>query len=228
MRRPPDNSIYLTFVIASLLLVTMFPPIPRGMSSFHASSGDIDIADESAEAIIRGSLIGVTFADFAPAQINTPTQTAITPTNTPGPRGTATPLPTPSDTPTFMLRPTETPPVVPMPSSTSTATFTPGPRSSATSGWPESLVRPTATSTATVSWATWTATVAGTATTTASPTAVVLPTLPGTPSSLWDRLADDKPSMWGNKGFYVLLGLIYVTLLGLVLAQVISISRGRS
>jgi len=39
-------------------------------------------------------------------------------------------------------------------------------------------------------------------------------------------LVRNRPSIWGSKGFYVLLGLIYVTLLGLFIKQVISISGG--
>ncbi len=103
---------------------------------------------------------------------------------------------------------------------------TAGPTNRAISGIPESLAGTPEMSMATVSWVTWTATVAGTATTTASSTTKVLSTLPRVPSRLLDRLADDKPSIWGSKGFYVLLGLVYVTLLGLFIKQVISISGG--
>jgi hypothetical protein len=44
------------------------------------------------------------------------------------------------------------------------------------------------------------------------------------PVSLLTGLARDKPSIWGSKGFYVLLGFIYVTLLGLFIKQIISIA----
>jgi hypothetical protein len=70
-----------------------------------------------------------------------------------------------------------------------------------------------------VTWATWTATVARVATSIATYTAGAEPFSP-----LLDRFVRNKPSIWGNKGFYILLGLIYVTLLGLFLKQVISIS----
>ena len=41
-------------------------------------------------------------------------------------------------------------------------------------------------------------------------------------SSLLDRLVRNKPSIWGNKGFYILLGVLYLTLLCLFLKQIIS------
>ena len=47
-----------------------------------------------------------------------------------------------------------------------------------------------------------------------------------TPASLLTGLARSKPSIWGSKGFYVLLGFIYVTLLGLFIKQIISVSGG--
>lgn len=47
-----------------------------------------------------------------------------------------------------------------------------------------------------------------------------------TPAPLLTGLVRNKPSIWGNKGFYVLLGLIYVTLLGLFTKHIISISGG--
>jgi len=45
-----------------------------------------------------------------------------------------------------------------------------------------------------------------------------------TPVPLLTGLARNKPSVWGNRGFYVLLSFIYVTLLGLFIKQVINIS----
>jgi hypothetical protein len=47
-----------------------------------------------------------------------------------------------------------------------------------------------------------------------------------TPVPLLTGLTRNKPSVWGSKGFYVLLGLIYVTLLGLFIKHIISISGG--
>lgn len=47
-----------------------------------------------------------------------------------------------------------------------------------------------------------------------------------TPGPLLTGLARNKPSVWGSRGFYVLLGLIYVTLLGLFIKQTISIAEG--
>jgi len=47
-----------------------------------------------------------------------------------------------------------------------------------------------------------------------------------TPVPLLTGLARDKPSVWGNKGFYVLLGFVYVTLLGLFIERIIGIAGG--
>ena len=47
-----------------------------------------------------------------------------------------------------------------------------------------------------------------------------------TPAPLLTGLARNKPSIWGSRGFYVLLVLVYVTLLGLFIKQVISVSEG--
>ncbi len=47
-----------------------------------------------------------------------------------------------------------------------------------------------------------------------------------TPIPLLASMARNKPSIWGSKGFYVLLGLVYITLLGLFIKQVISIAGG--
>jgi len=54
--------------------------------------------------------------------------------------------------------------------------------------------------TATVTWATWTATIARVATSIATYTAGAEPSSP-----LLDRLVRNKPSIWGSKGFYILL-----------------------
>ncbi len=47
-----------------------------------------------------------------------------------------------------------------------------------------------------------------------------------TPAPLLTSLVRNRPSIWGSRGFYVLLGLVYVTLLGLFIKQVVSISGG--
>ena len=99
---------------------------------------------------------------------------------------------------------------------------------STTTIMPEFLAsREVASPTVYVGWATWTATAAGTATSIATST-MALPAPSAPPSPLLDRLADDKPSIWGDKRFYILLGLIYIILFGLFVKQVISIARGRS
>ena len=72
--------------------------------------------------------------------------------------------------------------------------------------------------TTTVTWATWTATTTSVATNLATYTT----------SPLLDRLVANKPSIWGNRAFYIILGLLYVILLGLFLQRIINIPRGRS
>lgn len=72
----------------------------------------------------------------------------------------------------------------------------------------------------TTTWAMWTAAAAGSATGTATFTAQALPPC----SSLLERLAEDKPSLWGNRYFYVTLGVLYVLLLGILLRQVSKLS----
>ena len=79
--------------------------------------------------------------------------------------------------------------------------------------------------TAEVTQPTWTVTVARMATSVATYTTRVGPE---PSSSLLDRLTRDKPSIWGNKGFYILLGALYLMLLGLFLMQVLSTLKRRS
>jgi hypothetical protein len=45
-----------------------------------------------------------------------------------------------------------------------------------------------------------------------------------TPVPLLTGLTRNRPSIWGSRGFYVLLGLIYVTLLGLFIERIIRIA----
>ena len=79
------------------------------------------------------------------------------------------------------------------------------------------------TTTSSVTWATWTGTVTSVATSLATYTAGVR----SLPSPLLDRLVKNKPSIWGNKGFYVLLGALYLTLLGLFLRQILDTVKRR-
>ena len=74
--------------------------------------------------------------------------------------------------------------------------------------------------TTTATWVTWVATV--TKVTTPTPTSTPARTLPMPPSLLLARLAAEKPSIWGSRGFYILLGLAYIALLGLFLKHIIS------
>jgi len=71
--------------------------------------------------------------------------------------------------------------------------------------------------TTTVTWATWTATTTSVATNLATYTT----------SPLLDRLVKNKPSIWSNKGFYVLSGALYLTLLGLFLRQILDTAKRR-
>ncbi len=72
----------------------------------------------------------------------------------------------------------------------------------------------------TTTWVTWIATV--TKVTTPTPTSTPARALPMPPSLLLARLVAKKPSIWGSRGFYILLGIAYIALLGLFLKHVIS------
>jgi hypothetical protein len=76
--------------------------------------------------------------------------------------------------------------------------------------------------TTTTTWATWTANMAGVATGMATCT-VRVRSAPSSP--LLDRLIKNKPSMWGNKGFYILLGALYWALLGLFVKQILGVLK---
>ena len=78
--------------------------------------------------------------------------------------------------------------------------------------------------TTTTTWATWTANMTGVATGMATYT-VRVQSVPSSP--LLDRLVKNKPSIWGNKGFYVLSGALYLTLLGLFLKQILGTPKRR-
>jgi hypothetical protein len=83
---------------------------------------------------------------------------------------------------------------------------------------PESTIVLLRKPTAIVTRATGTVTTTTVAADVATHTAVVRPS-PSSP--LLDRLVKNKPSIWGNKGFYVLLGALYLTLMGLFLKRVL-------
>lgn len=68
----------------------------------------------------------------------------------------------------------------------------------------------------TVTWATWAGTTTDVATDVATYTNGVRSP---PPSPLLDRLVKDKPSIWASKAFYILLGAMYLTLLGLFLKK---------
>ena len=61
------------------------------------------------------------------------------------------------------------------------------------------------------SWSDWTANAATTTATSAS----TLPPL--------EHLAENKPFIWGNMAFYILLGLVYLVLVGVFVKRVIEI-----
>ena len=61
------------------------------------------------------------------------------------------------------------------------------------------------------SWSDWTASAA----TTTAASASTLPPL--------ERFAENKPFIWGNRVFYILLGLVYLVLVGVFVKRVIEI-----
>ena len=77
-----------------------------------------------------------------------------------------------------------------------------------------------ATQTTAVTWATWTATVVARVATGIATYTARVGSEPSSP--LLDCLVRNKPSIWGNKTFYILLGVLYLTLLCLFLKQIIS------
>ena len=181
----------------------------------------------------RGLLMETGFADFAPMQIGTPTQAVLSTFTRPvelelmdtatwGPVLTETlPLtPTFTRTPISVLKSIKAETPVGSPSPISVGTAIPSLKRKEI---PTTTLSPTSIATATT-WATWTATVTGVATNMATYTVGVQPE---PPSPLLDRLIKNKPSLWGNKGFYVLLGTLYLTLLGLFLRQILDTIKRR-
>lgn len=115
--------------------------------------------------------------------------------------------------------------------SSSTWTITPVPSSMVTATpklasmvVPKSVAKLTEAPATSMTWVTWTATTMGVATDVATPTAGVR-SAPSSP--LLDRLVKNKPSIWGNKGLYVLLGALYLTLLGLFLKRILDTLKRR-
>lgn len=201
---------------------------------------EIVTSHESKILAVVNSSIDTTFDAFAPAGISTPTHTVVpTPTDTTEPKPTSSPtlVPESTDVPSSTSEPISTSAlattsvpssmstqaVIPLTRSTATAVLKPTNatiRESATAAIEMPLATLTqATWTATVTRATWTATVVRVATSIATHTGRV-----GSepPSPLLDRLIRNKPSIWGNKGFYILLGVLYLTLLCLFLKRIIS------
>ena len=129
-------------------------------------------------------------------------------------------IPTFISAPTLVLKPTEADAPIGNPSPTGIdIVISPSKRK----GIPTPTFSSTNATTATT-WATWTATVTGVATNMATGTMGVRPV---PPSLLLDRLIENKPSVWGSKGFYVLLGALYLTLLGLFLRQIFDTAKRR-
>jgi hypothetical protein len=85
------------------------------------------------------------------------------------------------------------------------------------SQWPGAQAAP-ASQSATV-WPAWVALATSTATGTATATGVALT------GNLLQRLATDKPSIWGNQGLYVGLGATYLVLFGLLLVAIARIKH---
>jgi len=244
--------IFLAFGIALMQVAGV--PAPSIVESFQASvafkrhvangmtpleAGDlsnvISLFHKWRMIVAKEFSIGAAFADFEPVQLGTPTQT-IVPAHTvqlrpPVDRVTLSPMSTealPSTllsaaTPAFTPRSTRagTPVNNLSPTGIGIAIF-----ASTGKDIPAAALNPTNMATATtVTWATWTATVTGVATNMATYTVRVKPE---PPSPLLDRLIKNKPSVWGNKGFYVLLGALYLTLLGLFLRQILDTVKRRS
>ena len=129
-------------------------------------------------------------------------------------------IPTFISAPTLVLKPTEADTPIGNPSLTGTdIVISPSKRKEI----PMPVFSATNATTATT-WATWTATVTGVATNMATGTIGVRPV---PPSPLLDRLIKNKPSIWGSKGFYVLVGALYLTLLGLFLRQILDTVKRR-
>ena len=160
---------------------------------------------ESKISAVGNSFVDMTFGASVAANTRTPTKTVV-------PTSTDAPETKPTGSVTFVSESTDVLPISFLQSSMSTQVVIPVTLIEMTSAMPAQAMW-----TATVTWATWTATVARVATGIATHTAVGLE--PSSP--LLDRLVRNKPSIWGNKGFYVLSGVLYLTLLGLFLKQII-------
>jgi len=217
-------------VVPVLAADTLLPLVDAHLDTSHH---EVVTSHESRILAVGNSYIDAPFDAFAPTAISTPTQTVIpTPTDTtePKPTSSVTLVPESTDVPSSTSLPISTSTPVAIPITRGMATTAPRPtsitiRESTTALIEMPSVMPTqATWAATVTWATWTATVTGTATGTATSTAPVLLM----PSPLLDRLVANKPSIWGHRAFYIILGLLYVILLGMFLRWTINIPRSPS
>jgi hypothetical protein len=233
-------------LMASLGLLAMFvlaidmPWLLKAEARLDAPYHEVVTGREAETSAVDGNSISTIFEAFAPPAITTPTQTVIpTPRDTtePQPTSEATLVPVPTHMPSPISQPTSTGalPTTFAPTSTGTREVTP-----VTGGTATEVLRPTetairesatppleaplatpaqATWTAIVTWPTWTATVTSMTTSLATHTAMV-----GSepPAFLLDRLVRNKPSIWGHKGYYVLLGIVYLTLVFFFLKQIIN------
>lgn len=183
----------LGLIVVSILAADTLSPL-KADARLNTTYHEVVTSRESKISTVGGSFIDTILGAFVPSCISLPSSTSIQAV-IPITCGTAIAVSNPTNTTTreSVTAAIEIPSAMP-----------------AQAAW-----------TATVTWATWTATVARVATGIATYTAGAEPSSP-----LLDRLVRNKPSIWGNKGFYILLGLVYVTLLGLFLKQVVSISGG--
>jgi len=249
-RRPPGDPTRWDFPVGAgegLRVVRMYEDGPdewRWEEVFIEDGGDGDldgvangqvriVVDPNPQFVERTSMPA-----FTPTPTDTPTSTPTdTPTATPSSTLTVIPAPAviPTSTPTSIPAATDTPTALPTPSPTSTPTPIPTVTST-----PTLPATPTMTLTSTglleflgmrrsgeiskvlslhlVSEVSTPGSVTGTATSTAW--------IPAKPSPLLDRLVKDKPAIWGSKAFYILLGILYATLLSLFLKWAVNL-KGR-
>jgi len=199
--------------------------------SSGVSSHEVQLAGKMMSIPVGGGLTGLTIGRFPSVHIRAYTQgvapTAISPAEPAGTdMGTSSPSSRSVRRICMLVRMGRT---AATRSSTASTGLLPGfdHMSTSTSGItctvaPASTTAQATMPTTAVTWATWTTTTMGSATGTATFTAQALPPF----SSLLDRLVGKKPSVWGNRYFYVGLGVVYVILLVFFFRQVGRLSRG--
>ena len=190
-------------LLAVPVVVVETPFLLKADARLNTPYHEVVISRESKISALGNSFVDMTFGAFVT------TANTWAPTKTVVPTSTDTTETKPTGSAILGSEYTDVLPLTSLQSSASTQAVIPETRSMAAAA-----LKPT-----TVTWATWTATVARVATGIATHTVGVV----SEPSSpLLDRLVRNKPSVWGSKAFYILLGVLYLTLLGLFLKQIIS------